>query len=189
MWGFAAARADIAKQLNVLHQRGCKIEVLLNKDRTSKTVFAALLKSSSKYGKIKIYDGWYDGNDNGVAGLYIHHKALIISGKWFGHPNTKIVYSGSQNWTDEGLRKNNEVVLRVKNDGVYNAYHSNFNYIRDRWTKGRITSVPSFVGEQNVAELKTWAKGLDQEQQEIEALVDPDVGWYVPPGQDVDSDR
>ncbi len=188
MWGWASAREDIAKRLNVLHQRGCKIEVLLNKDRTSKTVFAALLKSSPTYGKIKIYDGWYDPNDNGIAGLYIHHKALIISGKWFDHPDTKIVYSGSQNYTDEGLRKNNEIVLRVKNDGVYNAYHSNFNYIRDRWTKGRITSVPSFVGEKNVTELKTLGEGLDQEQQ-IEALVDPDVGWYVPPGQDVDNDR
>ena len=145
-------------------------------------------QAQSKYGKIRIYDGWYDGNDNGVAGLYIHHKALIISGKWFGHPDTKVVYSGSQNYTDEGLRKNNEVVLRVKNNGVYNAYHANFNYIRDRWTKGRITEVPSFVGEKNVAELRTLGEGLEQEEQ-IEALIDPRVGWYVPPGQDVDNDR
>ena len=188
MWGWAAAREDIALRLNVLHQRGCKIEVLLNKDRTSKTVFAALLKPSSKYGKIRIYDGWYDGNDNGVAGLYIHHKALIISGNWFGHPDTKVVYSGSQNYTYEGLRKNNEVVLRVKNNAVYNAYHSNFNYIRDNWTKGIITEVPSFVGEKNVADLRTLGEGLEQEEQ-IEALIDPRVGWYVPPGQDVDNDR
>ena len=86
MWGWATAREDIAKQLNVLHQRGCKIEVLLNKDRTSKTVFAALLKSSPTYGKIKIYDGWYDSNDNGVAALYVHHKALMINGNWFSDP-------------------------------------------------------------------------------------------------------
>ena len=33
---------------------------------------------------------------------------------------------------------------------VYNAFYYNFTYIRDNWTKGRITSVPSFVGEKNI---------------------------------------
>ena len=50
-----------------LHQAGLQVEVLLNKARTSKTVFAALLKSSPKYGKINIYDGWYDANNNDIA--------------------------------------------------------------------------------------------------------------------------
>ena len=185
MWGWTAARDDIARQLNTLHQRGCKIEVLLNKDRTSKTVFASLLRSSSTYGKMKIYDGWYDGNDNGIAGLYVHHKVLQINGNWFSDSGAKVVYTGSQNYTDEGLRRNNEVMLRVKIDGVYNAFYYNFAYIRDNWTKGRITSVPSFVGEQNSPELRK--RGLDQEQ-EIEAAIDPDIGWYVPPGEVADSD-
>ena len=185
MWGWTAAREDIALELNALHRRGCKVEVLLNKDRTSKTVFAALLRSSSTYGKMKIYDGWYDGNDNGVAGLYVHHKVLMINGNWFSDSGAKVVYTGSQNHTHEGLRRNNEVMLRVKINGVYNAFYYNFAYIRDRWTKGRITSVPSFVGEQNSAELRR--QGLDQEQ-EIEAAIDPDIGWYVPPGEVADSD-
>ena len=185
MWGWTAAREDIARQLNTLHQRGCKIEVLLNKDRTSKTVFAALLRSSSTYGKMKIYDGWYDGNDNGVAGLYVHHKVLQINGNWFSDSGAKVVYTGSQNFTHEGLRRNNEVMLRVKTDSVYNAFYYNFAYIRDNWTKGRITSVPSTVGEQNSPALLK--RGIDQEQ-EIEAVVDPDIGWYVPPGEVADSD-
>ena len=106
-WGWTAPRADIARQLSQLQGRGCKVEVIINKARTSKKVFAPLLRNT-KYGKIKIYDGWYDGNDNGVAGLYIHHKVLAINGRWFGSKGTKVVYTGSQNYTEEGNRVNDE---------------------------------------------------------------------------------
>ena len=182
MWGWATAREDIAKQLNTLHQRGCIVQVLLNKDRTSKTVFAALLKSSSKYGKIDVYDGWYDSNDDGEASLYVHHKALMINGNWFSDSSTKVVYTGSQNYTHEGLRKNNEVVMRIKTDSVYNAFYNNFAYIRNNYTKGKITSVPSFVGERSASTLRAKA---GEEQPEIEALTQ-DPGWYVPPGEVAD---
>ena len=81
----------------------------MNKARTSRKVFAPLLRNT-RYGKVKIYDAWYDGNNNGVAGLYIHHKVLAINGRWFGSKGTKVVYTGSQNYTEEGNRVNDELI-------------------------------------------------------------------------------
>ena len=148
-------------------------------------MFTALLKSSPTYGKINIYDGWYDANDNDIAELYVHHKYVTISGNWNGHRDMELVYTGSQNFTDDGLRRNNEITLRIHDDGngIHHQYGLNFNFIRDNHTKGKITSVPS------VAQRGDCRGERARPPAEIERLIDPDVGWYVPPGQDVDNDR
>ncbi len=186
MWGWSGSAdgLNIAKQLNALHQKGCVVDILLNKARTGQTVFSALLKSSPTYGKINIYDGWYDANNNDIAELYVHHKYITISGNWNGHRDMELVYTGSQNFTDGGLRRNNELTLRIHDNGngIHHEFGLNFNFIRDNHTKGKITSVPAAEH----GGLK--ADGLDS-QDEIERLIDPNVGWYVPPGQDVDNDR
>lgn len=141
MWGWTTSRVDIAQRLQVLHSRGCHVEVILNKGRTNRSVLVALLKPSSRYGQMKVYDAWYDGNQNGIASLYMHHKLLTISGKWFGDPATKIVYTGSQNFSAQGTLVNNDMILRIRDSRVHYQYMVNLNYIRDRYTR-RMRTVP-----------------------------------------------
>ena len=43
---------------------------------------------------IPVYDAWHDKNHNGHAGLYNHHKLMTINGSWYGHPNSKVPYTG-----------------------------------------------------------------------------------------------
>jgi phosphatidylserine/phosphatidylglycerophosphate/cardiolipin synthase-like enzyme len=140
-WGWTAARVDTARRLQVLFSRGCKVEVILNRGRTGRAVFSALLKRSSKYGVMPVYDAWYDTNNNDIAGRYMHHKLLTIDGRISGR-SQRVVYTGSQNYTTSGSAYNNDLVMRVAGTGTYNAYMRNLDYIRREKTK-KISKVPS----------------------------------------------
>ncbi|HYP46482.1 MAG TPA: phospholipase D-like domain-containing protein [Propionibacteriaceae bacterium] len=141
-WGWSAARLDIARRLWTLHDQGCLVQVILNNFQTGARVTQTLLRPSRKRGMMRVYNAGIDSNGNGKRDLYIHHKALIINGVWFGRPNAKVVYTGSANLTGPGLLANNEILLRVVHNGTYHAYAQNLNYIRDRWTR-RVTRAPA----------------------------------------------
>ena len=165
--------------------------MIINKARTSRKVFAPLLRNT-RYGKVKIYDGWYDGNNNGVAGLYVHHKVLAINGRWFSSKGTKVVYTGSQNYTEEGNRVNDELIVRIRDNSTYTRYVKNLNYVRAHGTKGRITTVPARIDGKAAARL------LQQDQADqgrvVEKEAGPDIpmidddGFQRPLGGDVDFD-
>ena len=142
MWGWTKWRTDIAKQLWKLHNEGCNVYVILNKKRVGEKVFQALLKRSSKHGVMRVYDAWYDKNHNGAAELYMHQKLVTINGNFNGDSSSKILFTGSQNFTDEGNRVNNELLMQIRDDATLDKYVVNLNYIRDHHTKGRIKRVP-----------------------------------------------
>jgi phosphatidylserine/phosphatidylglycerophosphate/cardiolipin synthase-like enzyme len=193
-WGWTAPRADIARRLSQLQGQGCKVEVLINKARTSKKVFAPLLRNT-RYGKVKIYDGWYDANNNGVASQYIHHKVLAISGRVLGSSGTKVVYTGSQNYTEEGNRVNDEMVLRIWDRSTYNTYVRHLNYVRAHGTKGRITQVPRYIGNRapvispnGELEHVPGRGGIEAGEERAETPMIDDDGFQRPAGGDVDFD-
>lgn len=134
MWGWSAPRTSVAQRLWQLHDRGCRVEVILNSGKTSPKVIAALLRSSKRHGQMRVHDAWYDKNRNGKAELYIHHKVLTIDGRWFGR-DAQVVYTGSQNLTEPGTRRNNEVVLRIRDRATLDAYTRNLNRIRDQHSR------------------------------------------------------
>lgn len=155
-WGWTSARLDLARKLWELHNRGCKVQVIYNSGVTSRSVTAALLKPSPTYGMIPVYDAWVDKNNDGHAGLYAHHKLLTINGVWFGHPNTKVTYTGSQNLTGPATRVNNDVILRILDDATHDAYVHNMSFARDRYTK-RVTQLPPLVVPSSRARINTLA--------------------------------
>lgn len=140
-WGWSAARLDIARRVWALHDQGCKVSVIINKFNISPKVLQVLLRWSSRSGQMTVYDAGIDQNKNGRRDKYMHHKALMINGKWFGQ-SRKVVYTGSANFTGTALLANNELIMRVIDDKTYDAYLKNFNYIRNNWTR-RITWAPA----------------------------------------------
>ncbi len=139
-WGWSAARLDIARRVWALHDQGCKVSIIANKFNTSPKVFQVLLKRSYRYGQITFYNAAIDTNGNGKRDKYMHHKVLMVNGRWFGQ-NKKVVYTGSANFTGTATLANNELIMRVIDDKTYDAYYGNFNYIRNNWTK-RVTVAP-----------------------------------------------
>ena len=136
MWGWTKWRTDIARQLWTLHNRGCNVYVVLNKRRVGEKVFQALLKRSSKHGVMRVYDAWYGQR------LYMHQKLVTINGNYAGDSSSKVLWTGSQNFTDEGNRVNNELLMQIRDDSTLDKYVRNLNFIRDHHTHGRIRRVP-----------------------------------------------
>ena len=135
MWGWTYGRLDAAKMLWSLHNRGCKVDVILNKGRTNRRVIEALTRTSKRYGKMPVYDAWVDKNNNDFGEYYMHHKTVIVSGNWFGRKSAHVTYTGSANFSAPATLTNNDIVLRVLGRGTYNAYSREFSFIRKRYTK------------------------------------------------------
>ena len=136
MWGWTKWRTDIARQLWTLHNQGCNVYVVLNKRRVGEKVFQALLKRSSKHGVMRVYDAWYGQR------LYMHQKLVTINGNYAGDSSSKVLWTGSQNFTDEGNRVNNELLMQIRDNSTLDKYVRNLNFIRDHHTHGRIRRVP-----------------------------------------------
>ncbi len=185
MWGWTTARMDIAKRAWTLKNQGCKVDVILNQGRASRAIIQQLIKKT-KYGQIPVYNAWVDRNRNDFGELYVHHKAVIVNGRWFGKGNVKVVYTGSQNFTSTGTRLNDELMLRVRDNGIYNAYSRNFSYIAGKYAPRMRKMPPRIILRNSAARAKfgpqvnptdgisaAEARILDAEQDaKIEASID-----------------
>jgi phosphatidylserine/phosphatidylglycerophosphate/cardiolipin synthase-like enzyme len=66
-----------------------------------------------------------------VASKYSHMKMFAASGNIAGDRSNWVVWTGSNNWSDRGLRSD-EVTLRIRSRAVYDAYVRHWKYIRHR---------------------------------------------------------
>lgn len=57
---------------------------------------------------------------------YLHSKYMTISGEYAGKPNSRLVFTGSLNYTYTALHNNDESVVRISNSAVYAAYEADF---------------------------------------------------------------
>ena len=147
-WGWSSPRIDVAKKLVQLKAQGCNVQVMVNRGRITKPVLKTLL-TKTKRGQIPVYDAWYDGDGDGFARLYVHHKMMTINGRMAGK-DVKITWTGSQNFTGPGTLTNTDLVLRIVDPKVTAAYEKNFAYIRGKATK-RMKKVPWSVGRTGLA--------------------------------------
>ena len=121
----------VAKKLRWLKSKGCKVDVIMNQGRASRSIIKELIRKTSR-GQIPVYNAWRDKNRNDYGEMYVHHKAMIINGRWNGR-NTKVVWTGSQNLTSTGVRINDDQILRITDNKIYSAYSRNFSYIAGKY--------------------------------------------------------
>ncbi|WP_406311388.1 phospholipase D-like domain-containing protein [Streptosporangium sp. NBC_01639] len=60
----------------------------------------------------------------------IHSKYLLVEGSYDGDRNAHWVFTGSHNYIETSLRRNDEVLLRLNNKAVYRQYVENFDRMR-----------------------------------------------------------
>ena len=65
-------------------------------------------------------------------GKHTHQKLMFLSGVFAGDPASTHVWTGSHNWSDGALRRD-DAVLEVAGPEAYNQYFANFE---DIWTNG-----------------------------------------------------
>ncbi|MEV6153273.1 phospholipase D-like domain-containing protein [Nonomuraea sp. NPDC052129] len=60
----------------------------------------------------------------------IHSKYLLIEGSFEGHAHARVVLTGSHNYIESSLRRNDETLLRLDDQAMYRQYVANFERLR-----------------------------------------------------------
>jgi phosphatidylserine/phosphatidylglycerophosphate/cardiolipin synthase-like enzyme len=120
--------AKIAGRIKELHRQGCSIRIVYSQMAgKSREILAGVPKNhlvSDRDG-----DGAYD--------IYLHMKAMAISGHYGNDRGARIVFNGSANWSGLGLIAD-EQGLVIRRDSVEKAYGRQIN----RLFNIHLTSVP-----------------------------------------------
>jgi len=135
MFQWSDRRDDVANKLVELKKQGCVIKVATSASLTYKSILTTLIKGGIA---VRDEDKWDSSHKNLVH--YMHHKYITING-YYQDPSktdaqnrkTKIVFTGSPNLTDSGLRFNNEVLVRIDDATQYAKYTSNFNLLYNKY--------------------------------------------------------
>lgn len=64
----------------------------------------------------------------------IHSKYYLVQGTYAGNPNQARVFTGSHNWTLSALRLNDEVILKLWEPDMVQAFNANFEMM---WKRGQ----------------------------------------------------
>jgi phosphatidylserine/phosphatidylglycerophosphate/cardiolipin synthase-like enzyme len=109
----------LAQQIGGLQRQGCKVSVIYG------VGIGSAVRSILQNAGVAM-------NGGQVRGVRTHQKVLMVSGIYDGDPNARIVWTGSHNWSDGALRRDDNV-FEVSGDAAYQQYLANFN---DIWTNG-----------------------------------------------------
>ena len=104
---WSSGRDYLADELGRLAGLGCKVDVVVR----AGTVDAAVLSTlRSRLGADHVRQ---------LAG--VHHKFLLVEGQYSGQP-AALVWTGTQDFTHPALRRNDEVLLRIDDAAVHDAF-------------------------------------------------------------------
>ncbi|MFD1325205.1 phospholipase D-like domain-containing protein [Micromonospora sonneratiae] len=115
MWSFT--RVEVANVLRSLANQKCWVDIVYAE--STPEVLAAL-----NHDRIMVY------KLNNADGYLVHSKYMAIEGTYAGVRDTKLVFTGSHNWSYSALRENDEALLRITSASVHDAYRSNFWALR-----------------------------------------------------------
>jgi phosphatidylserine/phosphatidylglycerophosphate/cardiolipin synthase-like enzyme len=107
----------IAKRLRELNQQGCNIRLVYS--QLGGNVWK-LLRWIPRNHLVQDRDG------DGAYDVYLHMKAMAISGHYGGNRGARVVYQGSENWSSLA-RVSDEQGLIIQRDSVERAYGARIN--------------------------------------------------------------
>lgn len=123
------ARPYVADQIARIADLGCQVRIVY--DSMGDETLGKL--SGHKNVEMKRYLDREDSNDGGQdTKVSLHHKYMVFTGNYNGTAGRKIAFSGSHNVTSPALRNNDEILIKVEDGGVADAFRSNFGTLWDR---------------------------------------------------------
>jgi len=120
---FTNARLEVARALARRQREGCGVEVVVGDSgiRVGRQVLAALRDAGVRVTRYPARSGAWG----------LHSKYLLIDARYGGSSaRRRLVFTGSHNWTRGALRDNDETMLRVEDDGVFNAFMADWAHVR-----------------------------------------------------------
>lgn len=124
-------RIDILNKLKDLKDQGAKIEVVV-RSNVGDQVHNGLITLAQRGAFVKMYN--FDETNKSVQRIFLHSKVIMIRGEWKGK-KTNIVITGSENFTCNALKRNNENNLLLssynfKHPGFFKDYEDNFEEMK-----------------------------------------------------------
>lgn len=112
-------RISIAHELRELALDGCTVQIVYGKmDAEFRQVLVDAGIELRKLGSGSLLPG------------YVHSKYMIIEGSYNGETDAKWVFTGSPNYNETSLRRNDEAMLRINVRDIYDQYLQNFLAMR-----------------------------------------------------------
>lgn len=113
------SRIEVAEKLTELQRKGVKVEVIA-KDKATDPVLAELARLKAAGGYVKVVS---------LSEKNTHSKIVMIRGTWEGKKQS-LLFTGSHNFTYNALKNNNEVLLRLKDEGLFKDYDNYFGELK-----------------------------------------------------------
>jgi hypothetical protein len=119
------SRPDIARKLWALDNAGCDVEVVMTRDAFDAKVVGILTRASgARHGGVKVH--YFPNLDHD----YVHSKYLLVEGNYNHKPDTKVVWTGSHNFSGTALRTFDETTLQLFGGGrLYAPFAANFKAV------------------------------------------------------------
>ncbi|MEV1001651.1 phospholipase D-like domain-containing protein [Nonomuraea sp. NPDC050202] len=115
-----AYRVAIAERLRDLAGNGCRVQVVYG---IAADEVKAVLEAQPRIELSTL------GSGSALPGR-IHSKYLLIEGSYDGDRDARWVLTGSHNYNETSLRRNDETLLRLNDRNVYRQYVANFERMR-----------------------------------------------------------
>jgi phosphatidylserine/phosphatidylglycerophosphate/cardiolipin synthase-like enzyme len=125
-------RRSIAEKLSDLMNKGAKVEVVVRSNVVSE-VHDNLVALAKRGAFVKMYN--YNKTQHpDIKQIKLHSKVMLIQGEWHGK-KTKLVRTGSQNFTGRAMRASNNNTLLLssyhfKHPKLFQRFEDHFNEIK-----------------------------------------------------------
>lgn len=168
---FGTRGLAFANQVRGLYNRGCYVRVLYS--FMSYAVFKKLRTGNNRMVARRTLF-----SDNGeTASLYSHYKNIAVSGNVGADRSTRVVWTGSNNFTNHG-RRFDEVMMRIRSGAAFSAYRNQWTYMRNRKSSSTYANFSEPTGggraPKLIARARTFAAG-DQPPPGTPTIMSPDV--------------
>ncbi|MEV7866212.1 phospholipase D-like domain-containing protein [Streptomyces sp. NPDC088124] len=128
-------RQAVADKLRAKAAEGCTVDLVYSETDTG--TWNAL------HGQTRLATRCYQHDhdaDPATPNRIVHSKNMMIDGKYAGSV-TRLVFTGSHNWSGPALRDNDESMVRITTGSVYDAFLANFTRVRAAAAPGTADNV------------------------------------------------
>ncbi len=155
MYQWSVLRVRLADILWSLDNQGCSVGIMFDPTRVDPAVLRSLTKPGGKFGGPSIAPAATDENHDGVVDQMIHDKYVLIDGVYAGDTSSKVVFTGSANWTNNSLHYNDEFMIRVMSESTHAAFLKHYAKVRDfaKASIGTATPLVSATGRKRVTSI------------------------------------
>ncbi|TDD41942.1 phosphatidylserine/phosphatidylglycerophosphate/cardiolipin synthase family protein [Nonomuraea terrae] len=115
-----ASRVAIAERLRDLAAGGCEVKIVYG---IMDDEVKAILEAQPRVELSSLGSG-------GALPGRIHSKYLLVEGSYDGGRDAHWIFTGSHNYNETSLRRNDETLLRLNDRNVYRQYVANFDRMR-----------------------------------------------------------